>query len=368
MTAELSTPVEPVTQNRTITVISIIVLCVFAFSLGIMFPFIVGFHLLAGWILYVRRVLPTLTISVGQTFWFLIFLLLFTVVLHRALKKIYRWKQESLITLAEQSAVAPWQKRWTFTLVTLFLMLALSGISVTSMTHQGWWMATGKDQILVYHTGSRAAARRSTSKNNLKQIGLAMHGYHDSFRQLPAGGTFDSTGQPHHGWVAQLLPYLDQGPLLQQIDFNQPWNAEVNRKPFQTRINMIYNPGIVSDYDTGKSSKEAFQGYQPAHYAANSQMFSVNTKNNFRQIKDGSSNTIFAGKIKANIKPWGDPRNFRDPGLGINRSARGFGSPFVGGANFLMGDGSVRFLSEDIDPAVLKALSTPNGGEPVGEY
>ncbi len=64
----------------------------------------------------------------------------------------------------------------------------------------------------------------------------------------------------------------------------------------------------------------------------------------------------------------GNLRNFRDPALGINQNRRGFGSPFTGGANFLLGDGSARFLSDKIDPKVLKALSTPNGREPLREF
>ncbi|MBA3313630.1 MAG: DUF1559 domain-containing protein [Planctomycetota bacterium] len=70
--------------------------------------------------------------------------------------------------------------------------------------------------------------------------------------------------------------------------------------------------------------------------------------------------------MNANAKAWADPTNVRDPALGINASPEGFGSPFKGGANVLMGDGSVRFVSEEIDRKVLAALATPSAGDDAG--
>jgi hypothetical protein len=357
MTTEPNPSNEPAMHSRTITVVSIIVLCVFAFCLGIVFPFVLAFQLIAGWVFYLGRILPTLTISVEHIFWFLSALIMFMVGLHLECRYYY---------LRTETTQSKWRKHWTLSLVPILLTLVMSGICVISITHQTWWMVTGEDKVLIYRRGMMAA-RRSQSRNNQKQIGLAMHNYHDDVRQLPIGGTF-SSGQPHHSWVTRLLPYLDQAPLYNKIDFHQPWTAKTNREHFQSDLHIIQNPDMKSDYDNGKNSKEAFQGYQPSHYAANSRVLNVNSTMKLHQIKDGTSNTILAGEIKFQIKPWGDPTNFCDPARGINKSPHGFGGPFKGGANFLLGDGSVRFLSEDIDPAVLKALSTPNGGEPVGDY
>jgi prepilin-type processing-associated H-X9-DG protein len=72
-----------------------------------------------------------------------------------------------------------------------------------------------------------------------------------------------------------------------------------------------------------------------------------------------------AGEIIHRFPPWGKPGNWRDPALGINRRADGFGGPFVGGANFLFADGSVRFIKNTVEPAVLKALGTPDGADPL---
>ena len=88
----------------------------------------------------------------------------------------------------------------------------------------------------------------------------------------------------------------------------------------------------------------------------------------FADVKDGSSNTIAAGEVSAGFKAWGDPTNLRDPANGIGGGADQFGSSSPGGANMLFMDGSVKFIPENIDPQVLQALSTPDGGEPVGEF
>jgi prepilin-type processing-associated H-X9-DG protein len=65
------------------------------------------------------------------------------------------------------------------------------------------------------------------------------------------------------------------------------------------------------------------------------------------------------------LGPWGYPANWRDPALGLNRSPDGFGNGMGKGANFSFADGSVRFLANAVSPEVLKALSTPAGGEMV---
>ncbi|QDT94625.1 DUF1559 domain-containing protein [Gimesia aquarii] len=366
MTTQSSIPNEPEKPNKTIDLIAVLVLCVFTFFLGLVLPFKVIFYLLAGWISHLSRLLSGLTISMERTTWFLGALIVFTVGIHFACRK---WYQRNHQTHTETVSAQPdilWQKRWTLTLVAMLLMLLVSGICVISMTHQAYWMAT-TDDVLINHD-LRQAARNSTSKNNLKQIGLALHHYHDSFNQLPSGGIINEIGQPQHSWISHMLPYLDQPILYKEIDFNQPWNAEVNRRPFETVLSMFMNPGLHFQYDNGKSDKENSKGYQPTHYAANSRLLSNNSKISLSQIKDGASNTILAGEIKSNIKPWGDPRNFRDPALGINQSQQGFGGPYKGGANILFSDGSARFLSDKIDPKVLKALSTPNGGELIGEF
>ena len=120
------------------------------------------------------------------------------------------------------------------------------------------------------------------------------------------------------------------------------------------------------------------EGYGLNHFAGNVHVFptyrfraneapsSGSPGMRFTAFKDGLSNTLLIGTARGHFKPWGSPDGMRDPALGINRSLDGFGdSPGSLGSQFVMADGSVRLLSSKTDPAVLKALATPNGGEPV---
>ena len=207
---------------------------------------------------------------------------------------------------------------------------------------------------------AREAARRSQSKNNFKQIGLALHNYHDMNNSLPIGGTFSEDGQGQHGWMTALLPFVDQAPLHQQINHQQPWNAPQNMPAFSRVLPVYQNPSVPEQQNA--------QGYGLAHYAGNSQVLKKNATVSFGDFKDGVSNTILAGDVSAGYQPWGSPENTRDPAAGLGDTPTQFGSAHVGICHFLMGDGSVRAVSENVSPDVLKAIATPAGNETVNDF
>ncbi|MEQ8635264.1 DUF1559 domain-containing protein [Gimesia maris] len=204
---------------------------------------------------------------------------------------------------------------------------------------------------------SRDAARRSTSKNNLKQIGLAIHLYDDRHDLLPAGSIETAAGQPGHSWLTAILPYIGEEPLYRQIDFNKAWNDPANQRPFQQSINVYHNPKIQETVSP--------DGYALSSYQGNQLVLQPNQGTRISEIRDGVSNTIFAAEAGEDFKAWGDPANLTVPS---QMFAPGKNTPYVGGKHVLFGDGSVRFLSELTDPAVLKALSTPAGGEEVRDF
>ena len=70
---------------------------------------------------------------------------------------------------------------------------------------------------------ARMAARTVQSKNNLKQIGLAMHNYYDVYGMFPPGGIYTKNNEPYNSWMTSILPFVEQAGLYNQIDFNQPW-------------------------------------------------------------------------------------------------------------------------------------------------
>lgn len=204
---------------------------------------------------------------------------------------------------------------------------------------------------------ARNAARRSTSKNNMKQIGLALHNYHDTHRVFPPGGIETTDGKPYHSWQTMILPFVDQAGLYNDIDFDQAWTDPTNQIIFEQEIPPYLNPAI--------EERVSPEGLGLSHYVGNRLLMKTNGNMRIREMTDGTSNTIMAIETGENFKPWGDPTNIAHP---ANIIGPGKKSSFRGGNHILMGDGSVRFISENIDPATLKALSTPNGGEIVGEF
>ena len=204
---------------------------------------------------------------------------------------------------------------------------------------------------------AREAARRSISKNNLKQIGLAMHNYHETHRVFPPGGIETTEGKPYHSWQTMILPFVEQAPLYNRIDFDHPWTDPANQSLFQQEIPQYLNPAI--------EEKVSPEGLGLSHYVGNKLLLKTNGRTQIRNILDGTSNTIMAVETGDNFKSWGDPTNIEDPTALIGGGKK---TSFRGGNHILLSDGSVRFISENIDPAVLKALSTPAGGEVVGDF
>ena len=162
-----------------------------------------------------------------------------------------------------------------------------------------------------------------------------------------------------HGWQTHLLLYVEQRPLHDRIDFFRPWHAPTNSEPFQEEVDLY----LTWKIDERTSS----DGYALTHYSANQHILKRDASLKTTDITDGAADTILYGEIRANLPPWGKPMNVRDPAIGLQSSANGFGGPWSSGeTQFSTLDGAVHSLSRDIDPHVLRALSTPNGGESVG--
>src|SRR5579859_7854071 len=95
-------------------------------------------------------------------------------------------------------------KRKGFTLIELLVVIAIIAVLVAL--------------LLPAVQQAREAARRSQCKNNLKQFGLALHNYHDAYKMFPPGGDAQSWGNSNWlNWQAKILPFIDQGPLYNQI-------------------------------------------------------------------------------------------------------------------------------------------------------
>lgn len=202
----------------------------------------------------------------------------------------------------------------------------------------------------------RAAASRTVSMNNLKQLGLALHNYHDAHGHFPTAASYDKAGKPLLSWRVQILPFIEEEKLYKEFHLDEPWDSDHNKKLIP-RMPKIYQgdpnlPAGQTDY-LGVAGKAA--------------MFPPGPKPiTIRDVTDGTSNTIFVVEVAADrAVPWTKPVDYRyDP----NAPLTGLASRENGQLFFvLMVDGSVRGLNHKINPKILKALYTRNGGEAIGE-
>ncbi len=300
----------------------------------------------------------------------------------------------------------------------------------------------------------REAANRLKCTNNLKQLGIALHSYHDTNQAFPPGyvdgnnnpySTPENDVGPGWGWAAFLLPQLEQGNVYNQINFKQPVGRGVNKAVSLQTLPLFLCPSDaynqpVPVYDSSFSTPiatvakgnyvgcsgwlECFSGatgnvapgggddglggvYGPGGRG----VFWRNSRTILADIVDGTSNTILAGERSANHAPatWTGavpggrcpawmasiPATPLAPPPGAAYDNADFGEAFVlahcnathlpnadfpifdpdvfysmhaGGANFLLADGSVRFISSAVNPATYQALSTIAGGEVTGDF
>jgi hypothetical protein len=202
---------------------------------------------------------------------------------------------------------------------------------------------------------AREAARRNASSNNLKQIGLAIHNHYATYRKLPAPAIVDKNGKPLLSWRVAILPFIEEDSLYKEFHLDEPWDSDHNRKLLSKMPSVYANPSSTVA-DQGKTVYLLPTG--------KGTMFEDNKTLKFEQITDGLSNTIMVVEAAdAAAVEWTKPADLKfdpeKPTLGLKGARPG------GFFQATFGDGSVRMLSDSMDPSALKALFTPQGGEAV---
>jgi len=304
------------------------------------------------------------------------------------------------------------KSRRAFTLIELLVVIAIIAILIAL--------------LLPAVQQAREAARRTQCKNNMKQIGLALHNYVDVHQCLPPGSTVllnaAGTNFNGHGWTwhASILPQMDQTPLYNAIQGDDGMGNEKGDqntgKPLVLRQTILSAFWCPSQPDVKTGSQK--NGYQPSNYNGNmgtrigngndncictgiatpqdmstkdwgclngNGVFHISSSVRFRDVVDGMSNTVLVAEVPdsggdamngfgagcdrrlifsngADANPPEEMTEYliaaegNDP---INGGAEeATGSWHIGGAHFVLGDGAVRFLSENMDMKTYQAVMT----------
>jgi prepilin-type N-terminal cleavage/methylation domain-containing protein/prepilin-type processing-associated H-X9-DG protein len=287
-----------------------------------------------------------------------------------------------------------------FTLVELLVVIAIIGILVAL--------------LLPAVQAAREAARRMQCSNNMKQLGLALHLYHDTHKVFPPAG-IKQRGKYRGGWSVTILPHSEQRVVQDLLAFPvYHYYSDPNKSVAMTPIPMFLCPSQddthTQHFRVSGRTKEQYQGQDPytIHYQAvagptpttnedytvdpstGNGVFSVggviyrDSDVSVKDITDGTSKTYLVGELswgKSNVfRLWTrgcttfDCASCKNMAHGINLGEyatylngsfnnSGFGSEHPGGANFTMADGSVRFVSEDTFLGILKGMASRNDGE-----
>jgi hypothetical protein len=202
----------------------------------------------------------------------------------------------------------------------------------------------------------RAAAARTQSSNNLKQIALAMHNFHDANGKLPARATFDKNGKPMLSWRVMILPYIEQDALYKEFKLDEPWDSKHNIKLLDKMPKIYASP---QDEECLKKHVTHYQGF-----VGKGVFFEGKMGLNFpADFPDGTSNTLMIVEARKAV-PWTKPE---DLPYDANKPLPKLGLPGAKGFLASLCDGSVRFMSDKVTEKTLRYAITRNDGEVLGE-
>lgn len=311
------------------------------------------------------------------------------------------------------SQVQRQSSRRGFTLIELLVVIAIIAVLIAL--------------LLPAVQQAREAARRTQCKNQLKQLGLALHNYHDQTSSCFPPGYINNVAAPttylFWGWNTMLLPQIDQAPLYNQfsggaLNFNNGLSYLLSNAAPASTIQSIL-PALRCPSDTGQATSaiSTIQGSPitgaPVNFGRTNYLavvgatliagttvdttvyggvFGANSRRGLRDITDGSSNAILVGErfspttaglgdgiwagVTHNASNSGQANALGDASVRLNNGmtagvrppTTGFGSNHVGGGHFLVGDGAVKFLSENMDLLLYQRLSTIADGNVVGDF
>jgi len=293
-----------------------------------------------------------------------------------------------------------YNRQFGFTLIELLVVIAIISILIAL--------------ILPAVQQAREAARKTASQNNFRQIGMALHHYHESHKAFPPGwigvtnGQADANGRTGWGWASHILPMLEQNNVHERIDFNLPVTAPSNRFALEIELPVFRSPNDSAEDFWELRSKDdpivILATLPTSNYVGNfgtedlnlceefslgkackgNGMFYLNSRVRFRDVLDGTSTTILVGERKSDedknwfstwvgVVPGGEEAFSRILGVADHTPNHpdshfeDYSSYHPGGVYFLFADGHVKFLSDAINHSLFKALITRKGKEPISD-
>jgi len=244
--------------------------------------------------------------------------------------------------------------------------IAVVGIVLGSMGTL--WTCVSVALLLPAVHAAREAARRQVVSNNLKMVGLAMHNYHDTYNSFPLAGTNDPKFGVQQSWRARLLPFIEEGPLFQQFNFNEPWDSTTNRQIIDQMPATYQSPNYSEDPTKtvilAAVGPDDVTGGQPLLAPLQAAMSTdPRRRSGYSSIKDGTSNVILVVEADADqASIWTKPGDWEfDP----NNPRRGLGTLRPGGFMSVFVDGSVRFIPNAVDDETLRRLFSRHDGKDV---
>jgi len=262
-----------------------------------------------------------------------------------------------------------------FTLIELLVVIAIIAVLIAL--------------LLPAVQQAREAARRTQCRNNMHQLGLALHNYHDTHSCFPPGMVAQAYISAEFGWAwaAMVLPFLDETAVYNACNFSQA-ACHANTSNDTARKSTLAQFWCPSDPSPNYESN--YGGHGRSCYAANQGSCGAgltwctdgimyrNSRTRIRDVRDGTSQTVIVGEmcLLETSYRWGlanaytsttrymnNPINAAYPGNPTYPWQTAYGSFHEGGAFFLLADGAVRFLSENIDAGTYKALGTRANNE-----
>ena len=283
-------------------------------------------------------------------------------------------------------------RRRAFTLIELLVVIAIIAVLIAL--------------LLPAVQQAREAARRTQCRNNMHQIGLALHNYHDTHMIFPPGVTKTYPNRSMPGgttWMTMILPFVDEAALYNAYNSNLPNYDPPNTTVSRQILNQYLCPSdaTTTGLDTQNEGPNCYSGNggRELNYACDNKfywetpatmrgLFEIDSNCRIRDIRDGTSQTFAVGektycgdpssngwadgRYDAPIKCCGCPgsascyaynhqlNSFTSSGLAPSRS---FTSLHEGGGFFLFCDGAVRFISENIDHGTYRSLASVAGNE-----